>query len=58
MVANFDGVPHAITMDDLSHRSQFAHGRMRDLYSGEAPAMFNEKLVVPPRRFYWLSTRG
>ena len=49
---------HAITMDDLSHRSQFAHGRMRDLYSGEAPAMFNEKLVVPPRRFYWLSTRG
>jgi len=58
VVVNFDELPHAITMDDLGHRSRFARGPLRDLYSGEAPAMFSDKLVVPPRKFYWLSTRG
>ena len=58
VVANFDGSPHSITMEDLGHRSRLTQGRLRDLYSGEAPAMFSQELVVPPRRFYWLSARG
>jgi amylosucrase len=57
VVANFDGTPHSITMGDLGYRSQFALGQMRDLYSGQEPAMFKDQLVVPPLQFYWLSAR-
>jgi amylosucrase len=30
---------------------------MRDLYTGEAPSLLNDQLVIPPFRFYWLATR-
>jgi len=58
VVANFDGAPQALNLGDLGNRSQFEYGRLRDLYSGEAPSLFNEQLVIPPHRFYWLTDRG
>ncbi|MEE4216510.1 MAG: alpha-amylase family glycosyl hydrolase [Xanthomonadales bacterium] len=58
VVANFDSVPQSLDLADLGNRSQFGFSRLRDLCTGEAPAQFRDRLVVPPRRFYWLSARG
>jgi amylosucrase len=57
VVANFDDSPQSLALADLGNRSRFGFSRLRDLYTGEAPAQFHESLVVPPRRFYWLSAR-
>ncbi|MFC1688824.1 alpha-amylase family glycosyl hydrolase [Pseudomonadota bacterium] len=58
VVANFDAAPQALDLGDLGNRSQFGLGRLRDLLSGEAPSHFGDQLVIPPRRFYWLTSRG
>jgi amylosucrase len=58
IVANFDSAPQTLDLADLGNRSQFGLGRLRDLCTGEAPAQFRDRLVVPPLRFYWLSARG
>ena len=55
VVGNFDSSPQALTLSDLSNRGNFEYGQLRDLYSGEAPKQFNDELVVPPYRFYWLT---
>ena len=47
-----------LNLADLGNRSQFEYGRLRDLYSGEAPNLFNDQLVIPPHRFYWLTDQG
>jgi len=57
IVANFDDSPQSLHMADLGNRSQSRLGRLRDLVTGEAPAQFRDNLVIPPRRFYWLSAR-
>ena len=58
IVANFDSAPQTLDLADLGNRSQFGLGRLRDLCTGEAPAQFRDRLVVPSLRFYWLSARG
>jgi amylosucrase len=58
VVANFDDKPQSLDLADLGNRSRFGHGRLRDLYSGEAPSLFKAQLVVPPFRFYWLTDHG
>ncbi|MEJ2401831.1 MAG: alpha-amylase family glycosyl hydrolase [Xanthomonadales bacterium] len=58
VIANFDGSPQSLNLADLGNRSQFEYGRLRDLYSGEAPNLFNDQLVIPPHRFYWLTDQG
>jgi amylosucrase len=35
----------------------FRYGQVSDLYSGETPALFQEQLVIPPQRFYWLTDK-
>lgn len=55
VVANFDTSPQSLTLSELSNRGQFEYAMLRDLYSGEAPKQFNDQLVVPPYRFYWLT---
>jgi amylosucrase len=55
VVANFDESPQSLTLSDLGNRSTFGLGRLRDLCTGEAPALFKEQLVIPPFRFYWLT---
>ena len=57
MVANFDLAPQSLNLSNLRYRSYLEFERLRDLYTGEAPALFNEQLVIPPRRFYWLASR-
>ena len=58
VVANFDDSPQSLDLSDLGNRGAFGFGELRDLCTGEAPARFHNRLVVPPRRFYWLSARG
>lgn len=55
VVANFDASPQHLNLEDLGRKAYFRHGSVRDLYSGERPAMFNGELVIPPYRFYWLT---
>ncbi|MGF1643128.1 MAG: alpha-amylase family glycosyl hydrolase [Thiotrichales bacterium] len=58
-VANFDDAPQYLDLDNLGARGRdrFGMGQVQDLASGQTPAMFNGRLVVPPFRFYWLSDR-
>ncbi len=55
VVANFDVNPQYLDLSDLGNRGLFQYGQVMDLYSGESPALFKDRLVVPPRRFYWLT---
>jgi len=57
VVGNFDESPQSLTLGDLGNRGDFAYGQLRDLFSGEAPSLFKDQLVIPPYRFYWLSSR-
>ena len=58
VVANFDDAPQSLDLSELGNRGSFGFGELRDLCTGEAPVRFRDRLVVPPRRFYWLSARG
>ena len=58
VVANFDSAPQSLSLSDLGNRGQFNFGRLRDLYSGEAPSLFKDQLVIPPFRFYWLTSNA
>jgi amylosucrase len=55
VVANFDARPQHLALDQLANCGPYALGQLRDLASGEAPAMFEGRLVIPPYRFYWLT---
>ncbi len=55
VVANFDTRPQHLELRTLVRQGLFQHGQVRDLYSGESPAMFKDQLVVPPLHFYWLA---
>ncbi|MDH3282753.1 MAG: alpha-glucosidase C-terminal domain-containing protein, partial [Gammaproteobacteria bacterium] len=55
VVGNFDVTPQYMALSDLGNRGLFQYGQLTDLYSGESPAQFKDRLVVPPRRFYWLT---
>ncbi|APZ42024.1 amylosucrase [Acidihalobacter ferrooxydans] len=55
VVGNFDSTPQSLNLNDLGNRGQFQFTELRDLVTGEAPAMFKNQLVIPPHHFYWLS---
>jgi amylosucrase len=55
VVANFDATPRYLDLDTLSRRGIFRYGQIIDLATGSTPALFNNRVVVPPYRFYWLS---
>ena len=55
VIGNFDAAPQALDLGELNRRGQVLRGPWQDLYSGESPALFHDKLVVPPLRFYWLT---
>lgn len=55
VVGNFDARPQHLDLSNLGNRGQFLYGQIQDLASGESPSMFNNQLVVPPFRFFWLT---
>ncbi len=54
VVANFHDHPQQLDVSDLGNRERFSLGQLQDVVTGESPAMFNNQLVIPPNRFYWL----
>ena len=57
VVANFDSRPQYLDLANLGNRGGFQYGQLQDLATGEIPSLFNEQLVVPPFRFYWLTDK-
>ncbi|MEY6432878.1 alpha-amylase family glycosyl hydrolase [Thioalkalicoccus limnaeus] len=55
VVANFNDNPQYLDLENIGNRGLFRHGQAKDLVTGESPALFNGRLVVPPFRFYWLT---
>jgi len=55
VVVNFDARPQHLDLSILDIHGAHASVHMKDLYSGETPALFNQQLVIPPYHFYWLS---
>ncbi len=55
VVGNFDLKPSYLDLASLGNRGLFQFGQPYDLCSGETPGLFNDRLVVPPCRFYWLT---
>lgn len=55
VVGNFDAKPQSLDLSALGQGFRLESGQIRDLYSGETPAIFKDQLVIPPYHFYWLS---
>ncbi len=57
VVANFDGKPHSLELENLSTWGRIDYDRLEDLCHGGRPDMVNHTLVVPPFGYYWLTER-
>lgn len=57
VVGNFDAHPQHMELDNIRDTGLMQYSQIVDLYSGESPAMFNNSLVIPAYRFYWLQAR-
>ncbi len=55
VVANFDANPQHLNLTALGNRGLFQYAQLRDLITGDIPAIFKDELVIPPYQFYWLS---
>jgi len=55
VVANFDVEPQHLELSELGNRGLFQYGQVADLYSGGSPEQVDDRLVVPPRKFFWLT---
>ncbi|HEY9201896.1 MAG TPA: amylosucrase [Gammaproteobacteria bacterium] len=58
VVGNFDARPQYLDLDVVNSTFRLQHGEIRDLYSGEVPALFKNQLIIPPYHFYWLADAG
>ncbi len=58
VVANFDTSPQYLDLGELGSVGGRGRGVLKDLYSGESPALFKNQLVIPPLSFYWLTEEG
>lgn len=56
VVGNFDESPQYLDLSDLRQKGICQYGQVTDLYSGESPVLFKNQLIIPPLRFYWLSS--
>ncbi len=55
MVANFDINPRDLDIGALGNRATFGYGQLRDLCTGKSLSLTDNKLVIPPLSFYWIS---
>jgi amylosucrase len=55
VVGNFDARPQYLDLNIVNKHLTLQHRQVKDLYSGDTPAMFKDQLVIPPYHFYWLS---
>ena len=57
VVANFNGKPQHLNLEDVSTWTHPQYGQLVDLYTGQQPDIFKNSLVIPGFTFYWLSER-
>ncbi len=57
VAANFDATPQYLDLEELSNRGIFRYGVLQDLIAGDSPALFNNRVVIPPYHFYWLANQ-
>jgi len=55
VVGNFGVTPQHLDLNALTHKPDQQYNQIRDLYSGERPALLDGELVIPPLGFYWLT---
>ncbi|AEG00682.1 alpha-amylase family glycosyl hydrolase [Methylomonas methanica] len=56
VVANFDSNPQYLDLDRVNNRGFNLHGQKIDLYTGTKPAQFENRIVLSPYQFYWMTT--
>jgi amylosucrase len=54
VLANFDEKPQTMALSLLQPRWRVRNGSFQDLVTHEIPARFDDQLVLPPFRFFWL----
>ena len=52
VIGNFDANPQYLNLSEVPH---LGYG-LKNLYTGGAPTLFNDQLVLPPFQFYWLAS--
>ncbi|HQU71268.1 MAG TPA: alpha-amylase family glycosyl hydrolase [Calditrichia bacterium] len=55
VIGNFDAHPQYLDLAEVAGVLPDGSSRLLDLYSGKAPGMFKDRLVLPPYQFYWLT---
>ena len=55
VIANFDNNPQYLDLDRMHTRGISLHGQKIDLYTGSRPAQFENRIVLSPYQFYWLT---
>ncbi len=55
VVVNFAEEPSHLDLAELANRGTFLYARLQDLLTGESPSVLDGRLVVPPRKVYWLA---
>jgi len=58
VIGNFDAAYQSLNLSEIdTPRLRLNNNEeIKDLYSGESPSLFKNELVLPPFRFYWLSS--
>jgi amylosucrase len=57
VVANFDGNSQYLDLEAIGSYGIDRHGQFIDLYTGSKPAQFDQRIVLNPYQFYWLSSQ-
>ena len=55
VVANFDGAPHSLNLEDVDCFTSSSYSQLVDLCTGQSPDIFKNALVIPGFSCYWLS---
>tara|TARA_R110002110_G_scaffold362241_1_gene572041 strand:- start:121372 stop:123330 length:1959 start_codon:yes stop_codon:yes gene_type:complete len=55
VVSNFSDTEQQLSLADLRNRGRFELWQIQDAFTGQTPDVENERLIVPPHRFYWLT---
>jgi amylosucrase len=58
VVTNFAATPSYLDLEQLRTGGMFRFGHLKDLLTGESPAVFNGRLVIPPFHIYWLTDQN
>jgi amylosucrase len=57
VVANFDGSPQYLDLEAIGSYGIDRYGQFIDLYTGSKPAQFDQRIVLTPYQFYWLTSQ-